>query len=49
MKRIQLLIVAFVFPLLIFAGNGLREADHAFASQQYFNAMLAYKKAQASS
>ncbi len=49
MKRTQLFIVTLLFPLLIFAGNGLREADHAFASQQYSNALQLYDRAQSSS
>lgn len=49
MKRIQLLIATLLFPLLIFAGGIMRDADHAFAAQQYFNAKQLYQKAQATS
>src|SRR5665213_2292610 len=42
MKRIQLFIGALLFPLLVFAGNGMHEADRAFAVQQYYLAMQDY-------
>jgi peptidoglycan-associated lipoprotein len=49
MKRIQLLIATLLFPLLIFAGGGMHEADRAFAAQQYFYAKQLYQGTQASS
>jgi peptidoglycan-associated lipoprotein len=32
-----------LFPAFLFAGGGMREADHAFASQEYYNAMQDYQ------
>lgn len=45
MKPTRLLLLVLLLPCLLFAGNPMSDADHAFASQQYWNAMQLYKKA----
>lgn len=45
MKPTRLLLIVLLFPCLLLATADLREADKAYASQYYYNAMLLYKKA----
>lgn len=45
MKPTRLLLLVLLIPCLLWSSADLRNADHAFASQFYYNAALLYKKA----
>lgn len=45
MKPTRLLLLVLLFPCLLFAGNGLGDADRAYDAQQYFAASQLYRAA----